>query len=198
MPRASPIQGDFSGGEFSPLLYGRVENPRYKASLALCKNFLPMLQGPVTRRPGTVNIAPTKYAPGTANSNVRLIPFKYSVAQDYMLEVGHYYIRFYANRTQLVTPSNYTLNITTAGGVVAGNVYTDGTRSYTVLNSTLAAGNAYFEVTGGVPPSSGTLTFVSGFLTASLTYSGVTATPGLNVPYEVATVYPASDVDGLK
>ena len=100
MPRFSPLQGDFSAGEFSPLLYGKVENPRYKAGLALCENMIPMLQGPITRRAGTVFVSPTKFTTFT-----RLIPFKYSQTQDYILEFGNNYVRFYTQRSQIVVGS---------------------------------------------------------------------------------------------
>ena len=98
MPRFSPMQGDFSGGEFSPLMFGRTDTPRYKTGLARCENFIPTIQGPATRRAGTQYVAKAKpYYYQTP----RLIPFKYSITQDYMLEFGDYYVRFY-------TPVSYT------------------------------------------------------------------------------------------
>lgn len=97
-PIAAPLQGHFDGGEISPLLYARVDSERYKSSLALCKNFIPTLQGGLHRRPGSY------YINEVFNSGykTRLIPFEYSTTQAYMLEFSAPpssggVIRFYAD-----------------------------------------------------------------------------------------------------
>ena len=46
-------QNVLNGGELSPLLYGRVDQPRYSTGAREMRNFVPMPQGGVTRRPGT-------------------------------------------------------------------------------------------------------------------------------------------------
>lgn len=109
MARASPIQGNFNSGEFSPLLQGRVDAERYKSGLSLCSNAIPTLQGPVTRRAGSRFVAPTK----NAGDKVIMIPFKYSNTQAYMLEFGDGYIRFFSNRQQVVTAPNTPLEVAT-------------------------------------------------------------------------------------
>lgn len=93
MARASPYQGNFGSGEFSPLVRGRTDADRYKSGLARCFNMIPTLQGGSVARPGTkyVNNAKT-------NAYTRLIPFKFSQTDAYILEFGVGYIRFYTNR----------------------------------------------------------------------------------------------------
>ena len=98
MPKASVLQPSFSSGELSPLYYGQADNPRYKKGLVTGINFLPLLQGPIIRRPGTKYCATTKQQGAPI-----LIPFKFSQSQAYILEFGNNYIRFYANNGQLVT-----------------------------------------------------------------------------------------------
>lgn len=101
MSIAAPLQGHFDGGEVSPLLYGRVDSERYKSSLALCRNWIPTLQGGLPRRPGTMYINTVK----NSAFKVRLVPFKFSTTQAYMLEFGNVtsvpgesgYVRIYAN-----------------------------------------------------------------------------------------------------
>ncbi|MCU9931000.1 hypothetical protein OFL77_27080, partial [Escherichia coli] len=88
MPKVSPIQSSFSTGEVSPLLYGQVEFDNYKSGLKVCLNLLPLIQGPVTRRPGTYFCDEVK----DSSKQVRLIRFKYSTQQAYMVEFGHQYI----------------------------------------------------------------------------------------------------------
>ena len=46
-------QNVLNGGEISPLLRGRVDQPRYSTGAREMSNFVPMPQGGVTRRPGT-------------------------------------------------------------------------------------------------------------------------------------------------
>lgn len=97
MARVSPNQTSFSGGEFSPLLYGRVDAERYKTGLAKCLNFIPTLQGAAVKRSGTRYVAEVK----EPNKYTRLIPFKYSTEQNYILEFGDGYIRFYTEHGQI-------------------------------------------------------------------------------------------------
>lgn len=99
MPKAAVAQTGFTTGEVSPLCYGVFDNPRYKKGLAIGLNYIPTLQGPVIRRPGTKYMAAVKDA---ANPPI-LVPFKFSETQQYMLEFGDQYIRFFSPTGQLVT-----------------------------------------------------------------------------------------------
>lgn len=97
MPKASPLQSDFSGGEYNPLFFGRVDSDRYKQGLDTCKNYVPIIQGPVTRRPGSY------YAGAAGGSNVLLIPFQASVLTSFIVEIGAGYIRFWKNYAQVMS-----------------------------------------------------------------------------------------------
>lgn len=99
MPKASPNQTSFSGGEFSPLVQGRVDVEKYKTGVLTCINYFPTLQGPLMRRPGTKYIGDVK----DPSNPPTLIPFQFSSDQSYMLEFGNQYIRFWANEGQVVT-----------------------------------------------------------------------------------------------
>ena len=102
MPKASTIQSNFNAGELSPLIYGRTDSPRYKQGLATCQNYIPTLQGPLVRRPGTKFLNAVK----DSTKPPVLIPFQYSITQAYVLEFGDAYIRFYANNGQVVWTNN--------------------------------------------------------------------------------------------
>jgi hypothetical protein len=97
VPKVATIQGNFTGGEISSLLFGRTDADRYKMGLDTCLNQTVTLQGGLTRRPGTKFVAATK----TPSDKARLIPFIFSSTQAYMLEFGDFYIRFYANHGQI-------------------------------------------------------------------------------------------------
>lgn len=99
MARASWVQTNFNGGEWSPLAYGRVDIQKYANGLSLCSRFIPTQQGGLARCPGTRFVAEAKehtYAP-------RLRRFEFSTTQAYMLEFGHNYVRFFLNEGQLLS-----------------------------------------------------------------------------------------------
>lgn len=98
MPKVSPLQSSFNGGEVSPLVYGRVDSDRYKASLAKCLNYLPTVQGGLIRRPGTYYVGAVK----DSTKATRLVRFEYSTTQAYVLEFGNLYVRIYKNQAQLL------------------------------------------------------------------------------------------------
>ena len=102
MPKVSLLQEGFNGGEFSPMAQGRVSSDRYKTGLNACLNYIPTLQGPLIRRPGTKVAA---FVSNPLQPSV-LIPFVFSQTQAYMLEFGQQYIKFYANGGTVVTQSS--------------------------------------------------------------------------------------------
>lgn len=99
MPKASPIQTSFNGGELSPLLHGRPDLDRYKTGLETCLNFIPLIQGPVERRPGTQHIVEVK----TSSLSTRIIRFEFSTTQAYIIEFGNLYCRFIKDNAQIVS-----------------------------------------------------------------------------------------------
>ena len=97
MPRQDPILSNFTGGEFSPSLYGRTDLAKYYNACKLLENYLIKPQGGAVRRPGTYYVADVKYHA----KKVRLIPFQFSTTQAYILELGDKYIRFYMDDGQI-------------------------------------------------------------------------------------------------
>lgn len=98
MPRATSYQSSFNAGEWSPLTYGRIDLPKRKAAMSSTINYIPLLQGPQTRRPGTAFVA----AANDPNT-VRLQAFEFNVFQSYILEFTANVIRFYTNGGQLLS-----------------------------------------------------------------------------------------------
>ena len=99
MPRVSPAQTSFIGGEWAPRLHGRVDSDRYPTGLAKMENFIAMAQGPAVGRSGTRFVKEVK---NSANAG-RLLPFKFSTTQAYVIEAGNQYFRFYANHGQVIS-----------------------------------------------------------------------------------------------
>jgi hypothetical protein len=100
MPKVAPLQSNFNGGEFSPLLYGRVDTDRYGTGLATCLNYKPTIQGGLIRRPGSYYVAEVK----DSTKATRLVEFEFSTTQAYIIEFGDQYFRFYRNHGQIGAP----------------------------------------------------------------------------------------------
>lgn len=109
MTTASPIQNNMNAGEVSPLMEGRVDLRPYTNGLKRCLNFLPIAQGPITRRPGTMYVADVK----DSTKATRLEKFEFSTIQAYILEIGDLYIRFYRNEGRLENPPGTPVEVVT-------------------------------------------------------------------------------------
>jgi len=92
--KVSPLQDAFNAGEFSDLVSSRVRFDKYQNAVQLSENMIPIVQGGLTRRTGTMFVNEAK----TSSKSTRLIPFEFSVTQAYQLEFGDQYIRFYKDR----------------------------------------------------------------------------------------------------
>lgn len=119
MARKSANQNSFTGGELSSLLLGRQDfEEYYNKGLFVCKNGMPLVQGPWTRRPGTAFLHQTKFNDRFST----LVPFQYSTTQTYMLEFGHLYIRFFTSHGILVNTSQSITSVSQAAVGVATKV----------------------------------------------------------------------------
>ncbi len=108
MPKVHPITPSMNTGELTPRLAARVDFNKYPSGLATMENLVPLPEGGSMRRAGTRYIASTKTG---ATIKSRLKKFEFSTTQNYILELGNYYIRFYRNQGQINVP-NITASIT--------------------------------------------------------------------------------------
>lgn len=100
--RANLIKTNFTAGEISPRLMGRVDISRYANGAKQIENAVCVVQGGVMRRPGTRYAAAAKYG----DRNARLIPYVFNRSQAYVLEFGDGYMRIFQNGAQLVNDDN--------------------------------------------------------------------------------------------
>ncbi|HCD2059988.1 TPA: hypothetical protein NBJ75_002059 [Serratia marcescens] len=100
--RANLIKTNFTAGEISPRLMGRVDISRYANGAKQIENAVCVVQGGVMRRPGTRFAAAAKYG----DRNARLIPYVFNRSQAYVLEFGDGYMRIFQNGAQLVNDDN--------------------------------------------------------------------------------------------
>lgn len=105
MAQTRTYNRSFGGGEISPIMQGRVDDPKYQTGAALVRNFVVLPQGAVENRAGTEFVYETKIQPTVGTSVVRLFPFTFSISQTMVLEVGFGYMRFFTNGARLVMPT---------------------------------------------------------------------------------------------
>lgn len=128
------LQRSFAGGEVSPEMFGRIDDVKYQAGLAKCRNFIIKPQGPAENRAGTRFVRAVK----DSTKKVRLIPFTYSTTQTMVIEVGAGYLRFHTAAATLLSGSPAAYSGTTAY-VVGDMVTSSGVKYYCIAATT---GNA--------------------------------------------------------
>jgi hypothetical protein len=90
---AKIYSNNFSYGEISKQLYGRIDLDIYGKSVASLINFLPKLQGGVEKRMGTLEIDELSSETGIT----RIIPYVYSSSAAYLFLFSHNYLSIYKN-----------------------------------------------------------------------------------------------------
>jgi len=121
MAKSSPAISNFNGGEVGPLLSGRVDFEKYSSSCYKMERFVPTVQGPAKRMPGTRFVLPTKYQ----DKRSYLKRFEFSFDQAYVLEFGDQYVRFYTDRGVVLGDILDITNITQANPGVLTYTGTD-------------------------------------------------------------------------
>ena len=91
MARATPILTNFTAGELSGRLEGRVDLSKYANGCRRLDNMTVFPQGGARRRGGTRYVHRVK----DSTKAVRLVPFEFSTEQAYIIEFGDGYCRFY-------------------------------------------------------------------------------------------------------
>lgn len=91
------LQSNYTAGEFSPKLEGRVDFQKYGNSAKEIENFIVLPYGGLRKRPGTYFAAEVK----TSAKRTRLVPFQFSITQAYILEFGEAYIRVYKDNGRI-------------------------------------------------------------------------------------------------
>jgi hypothetical protein len=98
MARVSPIQTNFTAGEWSPRLGGRIDLTKYTNALELLENFIVLPHGGAQKRSGARFVAALK----DESQAGRLLRFQFSVLQPYILEATANAFRFYKDEGRIV------------------------------------------------------------------------------------------------
>lgn len=98
--KSNKSQVSFNSGEWSPLLDARVDLEKAGSACRTLENFMLQTYGCLIRRPGMQYVATTKFDEDRKST---LWSFQFSVSTTFVIEVGHEYMRFYANGAQVMT-----------------------------------------------------------------------------------------------
>lgn len=137
MPRVTLLQTNFTAGELSPRMYGRVDVARYQNGARQIRNGRVLLQGGVIRDWGT------RYLGQTHNMAVtgRLVPFVFNRSQAFMLEWGNLTLRIWRANGTLVESSPgvpYVLTTPYTSAQVAEFDYTQGADTMILWHESVA------------------------------------------------------------
>lgn len=94
MSRGDPVQNSFVAGYLSSRLRGRDDLKQYSQGMRQAFNGICLPHGGYTKRPGTYFVSEVK----NTTSPLALLPFEVAQEQQYVIEAGHNYFRFYANQ----------------------------------------------------------------------------------------------------
>lgn len=182
--RTHTIQTNFTAGEISPLLRGRVDIGKYKNSVREMLNFLVSPYGTAYKRPGL------KYINALENQSVRsqLIPFEFSNTESYVLELNNQTMRFYRNQG-LILQSRSLVNNTFDSGIAGWTDNSNGTGSiaYDAGNNRM---NLVGVGAGNEAVGTSSVYVNSGINTYTVTVDVYTG----DVTYKVGTTSGASDI----
>jgi hypothetical protein len=103
------LQPQFSRGEVSPLLFGRVDTSAYIAGLRTLRNAFVRPEGAVSNRPG---LAFTGNALSNTSKATILVPFIFSATQSYVLEIGALSAQVFSGGA--IVGASATVNVTAA------------------------------------------------------------------------------------
>lgn len=91
MARFTLIQTNFTAGELSPRMYGRVDIARYQNGAEKVENAWPVVHGGGVRRYGTLHCSACKYP----DRKAIMVPYVFNTQQAYMCEFGDLYVRIH-------------------------------------------------------------------------------------------------------
>jgi len=94
---------NFSRGELSDRMGGRVDVPGYYQGCRRMQNCIIVSQGGAEKRPGTYYLGDV-YDPDGFGTTARLIPFEVSDEEIYVLELGHKAMRIWDSQTKEIIP----------------------------------------------------------------------------------------------
>lgn len=208
MPKANIAQTNFSAGEVSPLLRGRVDTQKYANGAETVENFLIPPQGPLRRRPGAKHLGD---ANGASTRN-RFYRFQFSNTDVCLIEFRDAAINIWRNEAVLNTSANqYAVSnvqvvplptrtrITTAAHVYSGQtktIFVTGVIGFNSVNDYLGSATAPGGTTWDLATNPGNGSYVSGGTVDVLSGTAISVVSPYD-QYDLGLLYFAQSADIL-
>jgi len=196
MTKASPIQTNFTAGEWSPLMQGHINIQKFADSAQLIQNLICLKQGAVTRRGGTRFVKEVK----NSAHNTVLIPFEFNIEQAYQIEAGDEYFRFFADNAVITESAQNITGVTQADPAVltydGADNYTNGKEVYISGVAGMTELNGKFYKVANVDTGANTfeLQDIDGNDIDSSAYTAYSSGGTVAQVYEIATPYQQEDL----
>lgn len=189
---ASTLQTNFTAGELSDFIDGRVDYPPLSSGVKIAENFIVLPEGGLFRRKGSRLTAPAF----SDSSKSRLIPFQFNTSQTYALEFANNKLRFFTDKSRLVESAKTITAITNANpGVVtsASHGYTNGDLVVLGAISGMTQLNGKEVTVANVTTNTFELSGVN-----TTAYGAYTSGGTAQRVYQITTPYPEADLFNLK
>jgi hypothetical protein len=160
MPKVTYLQTNFTAGELSPRVHGRVDIAKYQNGVEEMRDAIVEVYGGAKRRPSSLFVASTK----DSAAQSRLVPFVRNSDTAYMLEFGNLYVRVFTDQALVGPGAPAAYNGATA--YVPGNLVSSGGVNYYCKANT--TGNAPPNATYWYPMPAGVFEFPSPYTTAQV------------------------------
>lgn len=191
LSKVTKLLNNFTGGELSPRLDGRVDITKFANGCKLLENFIVLSHGGARKRSGTKFVIEQK----SAIDDVVLVPFQYNIEQSYMLLFGPNYVWFLKDQGTITFPSVTITGVTqntTALVTAPAHGFANGDRVIIQNVSGMTELNNRHFIAAGVTTNTFQLTGIN-----STGYSAYTSSGTASEIVELTTTYGATEVADL-
>tara|TARA_R110000787_G_scaffold91459_2_gene192792 strand:+ start:12443 stop:14893 length:2451 start_codon:yes stop_codon:yes gene_type:complete len=197
MARTSVVNTNFTAGELSEDLFGRVDITKYQNGAATIENFIVQPHGGVKRRPGTRFVKEVK----TSSLQTRLVSFEFSTTQAYCIEFGNLYMRFYKDQGAILEANKTISGATAANPVVVtatSHGYVNGEEVYISAVAGMTELNGKYYLVKNKATNTFELTNVDGTNINGSSFTSYSSGGTAARVYTVATTYTTADIPTLQ
>ena len=178
-------QTAFNSGELSPFVNARTDIDRFGYGARTMTNFIPMLQGPARKRPGTQYVHDLK-------EKCWLVEVKFSQTDSWILAFGDSVLKFFTDRGPVVEAAKTITGVTQAApGVITSNShgYANNDEVYIQAVGGMTELNERIFVVAGATTNTFTLTDMWGTALDTSAYTAYTSGGTAKRLYKIVSPY---------
>lgn len=193
MAKATLMQTAFNAGEWSPLLGGHINLERWPSSCSLLQNLIALKQGPITRRGGFRFVKEVK----DSSQTTVILPFQFNIEQEYIVEAGDEYFRFYTDNGVISETAKNITAATQANPVqitIASHGYSNGDEVFISSVGGMTELNNKFYLVASAATNTFTLQDTDGNAVDSSAFTAYTSGGTVQRTYEISSPYADTDL----